>query len=254
MLLSSPLLLLAFVYVALVAISEVGFRIGRHFQSRTDESGRDLQGAVQTALLGLLALLLGFSFGLVASRYESRREVIVREGNAIGTGYLRAELLPEPQRSESQSLFRRYVDERIRAYDLGTEAAGDAAARSRELQEALWTRAMTAAGDDRVPSVFATTVVESLNEVIDSSEAAVASFENKIPQAIMRLLFAIAAISAAVTGYCNGVNARRLLLVLAVQPLVIALVIATIADMDQPFRGRVLVSQNALVRAQAAMR
>jgi hypothetical protein len=113
---------------------------------------------------------------------------------------------------------------------------------------------MTAAGDDRVSPVFATTVAESLNEVIDSSEAAVTAFENKIPQAIMRLLFAIAAIAAAVTGYCDGVYGRRLLLVLAVQPMVIALVIATIADVDQPFRGRVLVSQNALVRAQAAMR
>ena len=251
---ASPLVLLIVVYVGSLAISEVGFRAGRRFRAHTDEPARGLEGAVQAAALGLLALLLGFSFSLVASRYDARREVIVREANAIGTGYLRAQLLPEPQGSESREIFHRYVAERIRAYDLGTEAAANAAVRSKELQDALWARAMTAAHDERVAPVFATTVVESLNEVIDSSEAAVTAFEDEIPQPIMRLLLAIAAVVAGIAGYCDGVSGRRLLLVFAVQPLLVALVIATISDMNQPFRGKVRVSQNALVRAEASMR
>jgi hypothetical protein len=252
-LIASPLLLLIVVYVGSLAISEIGFRIGRPLRAHTDEPARGLEGAVQAAALGLLALLLGFSFSLVASRYDSRREVIVREANAIGTAYLRAQLLPEPQRSESREILRRYVAERIRAYDLGTEAAKSAAIRSKELQDALWSRAMTTAGDERVAPVFTATVVQSLNEVIDSSEEAVTAFENEIPRSIMRLLLAIAAVVAGIAGYCDGVSGRRLLLVFAVQPLLVALVIATITDMNQPFRGRVRVSQNALVRAEASM-
>ena len=254
MLLSSPLLLLVVVYASLVATSEVGFRVGLRFKARVDEAARQLQGAVQAASLGLLALLLGFSFSLVASRYDSRRRVVVREANAISSAYLRAQLLPEPQRSESQDLLRHYIGERMRAYDFGTAAAAVATTRSRELQDALWTRAISAARDERGVSVFATSVLHSLNEVIDSSEAAVTAFENKIPPSILRLLLAVAAIAAAITGYCDGVSGRRVMLALAIQPLLVALVIATIADMDQPFRGRVRMSQSALIRASASMR
>ncbi len=254
MALPSPLLLMVVVYAALVATGEIGFRVGRRLRTRVDEPGRALDGAVQAASLGLLALLLGFSFSLVASRYDSRRDVLLREANAIGTAYLRAQLLPDPQGPESQAIFRRYVVERIRAYDLGTQAAAEAAIRSKELQDALWTRAMTAARDGRASPIFAAAVVQSLNEVIDSSEAAVTAFENRIPQSIMALLLAVAAIAAGITGYCDGVSGRRLLLALAVQPLLVALVIGTIADMDQPFHGAVRVSRNALVRLEESMR
>jgi hypothetical protein len=254
MLLSSPLLLMAFVYAGLVAIGEIGFRIGRRLRSRTDEPARALEEVVQTASLGLLALLLGFSFSLVASRYDSRRRVVVREANAISSAYLRASLLPEPQRSESQAIFKDYVAERVRAYDLGTEAAASAAIRSTEAQDALWKSAMSAARDERVPPDFTVAVVQSLNEITDSSEAAVDAFEDTIPRSVMWLLFVVAAVGAGIGGYCNGLSGGRLLLVLAIQPLLVSLVIANIADMDQPFRGGVRASENPLLRAEAIMR
>jgi hypothetical protein len=251
--LSSPLLLLALVYVSLVAASEIGFRVGRWRQSRADEGTRHLEDSVQTASLGLVALLLGFSFALVASRYDSRRQVVVHEANAISTAYFDAELLPEPHRSELQATLRRYVVTRIRAYDLGTEAAADAAIRSKQLQDTLWKRTMAAAGDERVSPIFATAIARSVSEVNDSSEDAMSAFENKLPGSIMRLLFAVAGIATWIAGYCDGMRGRRLLLVLVVQPLLIALVIIVIADMDEPFRGWLHVSKNPLVRTQESM-
>jgi hypothetical protein len=190
---------------------------------------------------------------LVAFRYDSRRQVIVGEANAISTAYLDAELLAEPHSSELQAIIRRYVVMRIRAYDLGTEAAADAAVRSKELQDALWRRAMAAARDERVPPIFATAVARSLSAVNDSSEAAVSAFENKMPGSILKLLFAIAGIATWIAGYCDGLRGKRLLLVLVVQPLLVALVITVIADMDHPFRGWLHVSKNPLVRAQESM-
>jgi hypothetical protein len=251
--LSSPLLLLALVFLGLVAASEVGFRIGRWRQSRTDEGARELEDAVQTASLGLLALLLGFSFSLVVTRYDTRTDVIVREANAIGSAYHDAELLAEPYRSEMQATFRRYVVMRIRAYDLGTAAAADAAIRTRELQDTLWKGAMAAAHDAPVSPFFTVAVARSLSEVSDSSEAAVSAFENRMPGSITRLLFTIAGIATWIAGYCDGVRGRRLLLVLVVQPLLIALVITVILEMDEPFRGWLHVRKNALVRVQETM-
>jgi hypothetical protein len=253
MLLSSPLLLMAVVYAALVAVGEIGFRVGRRSRASTDQPARELGESVQTASLGLLALLLGFSFGLVASRYDSRRQVVLREANAIATAYLQARLLPAAQRSESQAIFRDYVKDRREAYDLGTEEAARAASRSKEAQDALWKGAIGAARDAQMPPEFTIAVLKSLNEVMDASEAAVDAFEDKIPPSIMRLLIAVAAIASAIAGFCNGVSERRLLLILAIQPLLVALVIASIADMDQPFRGRTLASRNALLRAEASM-
>src|SRR5579871_3973238 len=101
--LTSPLLLLAAVYGSLVAAGEIGFRIGRLREPRTDERVHRLEDSVQTAALGLLALLLGFSFSLVATRYDTRNEVIVHEANAITTAYLDAELLPEPHCTDMQA-------------------------------------------------------------------------------------------------------------------------------------------------------
>ena len=86
--------------------------------------------------------------------------------------------------------------------------------------------------------------------MIDASKVAVSAFEDKVPWSVMGLLVAVAAIASGVAGYCDGVSERRLVLVLAVQPLLVALVIVTIADMDQPFQGLVRVSRKALERAQ----
>src|SRR5262249_30605330 len=156
---------------------------------------------------------------------------------AISTAYHDAELLAEPYRTEMQATFRRYVVMRIRAYDLGTQAAADAAIRTRELQDTLWKRAMVAAHDAPVSPFFTVAVARSLSEVSDSSEAAVSAFENRMPGSITRLLFTIAGIATWIAGYCDGVRGKRLLLVLIVQPLLIALVITVIVEMDEPFRG-----------------
>jgi hypothetical protein len=251
--LSSPLLLFALVYASLVAASEIGFRVGRMRQSQTDEKAYHLEQAVQTASLGLLALLLGFSFSLAAYRYDSRNQVIVHEANAITSAYFDAQLFPEPHRSELQATFRRYVAVRMHAYDLGTQAAADAALRSRELQTTLWSEALAAAHDERVPPEFATAVTRALSHLGDSSEAAVGAFENRLPESMLKLLFTVAGIVTWISGYCDGERARRLILVVFVQPLLIALVITVVTDMDEPFQGWLRVITNPLERVQESM-
>jgi hypothetical protein len=242
------------VLAGLVVASDLGFRLGRRQRAAADDPARSLVGATRTSFLGLLALLLGFAFAFAAVRYDTRCAVIVREANAIATAYQRADLLPEPQCSETQDLLRRYVAERMRAYDLGTDAASAAARESQTLQNAIWSRVVTAVGGDRIEPAIASTVLTGFSAVFDSSEEALTAFENGIPVSILGLLSVVAAISAAVTGYSDGLSRRRMVLLVAVQPMLVALVIATINDLDRPFRGVVNVSQNSLTRVARSMR
>jgi hypothetical protein len=241
------------VLASLLVASDLGFRLGRRHHARVDDTARSLVSAMRGSFLGLLALLLGFAFAFAAVRYDTRRDVVVREANAIGTAYLRAALLPEPQRSEARGMLRRYVAVRIRAYEVGTEDASTAARESGTLQDALWSQVVTAAVGDKLQPALASVVLTSFNEVFDSSEEALTAFENSIPPSILGLLSIVAAIAAAVTGYSDGLSRKRLLLMVVVQPLLVALVIATIVDIDRPFQGIVRVSQNSLTRAARGM-
>jgi hypothetical protein len=94
----------------------------------------------------------------------------------------------------------------------------------------------------------------AFNAVFDSSEEALVAFEDSIPVSILGLLSIVAAISAVVTGYSDGLSRKRMLLLMVVQPMLVALVIATINDLDRPFRGMVNVSRNSLTRAAGGMR
>src|SRR5215813_9733585 len=88
---------------------EIGFRVGRHAAERNDALASGQIGAIQGATLGMLALLLGFSFAGAAARFLERQDLIVTEANAIGTAYLRADLLDEPYRAQLRACLARYV-------------------------------------------------------------------------------------------------------------------------------------------------
>src|SRR6516162_6932392 len=92
---------------------EAGFRVGRWRQRRAEHERETPVGAIAAAILGLLAFLLAFTFGMAASRFENRRKLVLDEANAIGTTYLRAALVPEPHRTQIRTLLRDYVDVRL---------------------------------------------------------------------------------------------------------------------------------------------
>ena len=87
-------------------LSEFGWRLG----ARTEGHGASSNiSALEQSLLGLLALIIGFTFLMALTRFETRREAVLNEANAIGTTALRARLLPEPHRAESLKLLREYA-------------------------------------------------------------------------------------------------------------------------------------------------
>jgi hypothetical protein len=228
---------------------EGGYRLGKYRRSRSEEKEAPV-GAMVGATLGLLAFILAFTFGLAAARYDTRRQVLLDEANAIGTTYLRAGMLPD-RREEIRALLRDYVDTRLEAVRSGKIAEG--IRRSENLHDQLWAQAV-AVGENNPTSIVVGLFIQSLNEVIDlHAKRVTAGVRNRIPGAIWVALFAVAVLSLAAMGYHAGLaGTSRSLAELAVA-FTFAAVIGLIADLDRPQEGVLTVSQQALIDLRQSM-
>jgi hypothetical protein len=153
-------LFIAILLVALLSV-ECGYRIGKYRRSRSEQEKEAPVGTMVGATLGLLAFILAFTFGLAAARFDTRRQVLLDEANAIGTTYLRAGILPE-RAEEIRALLRDYVSTRLEAVRSGNIAAG--IPRSEDIQHKVWAQA-EAVGEKTPNSIVVGLFVQSLNEV-----------------------------------------------------------------------------------------
>jgi hypothetical protein len=242
-------LFLAILLLVLLSV-EGGYRLGKYRRSRSEQEQAAPVGAMVGATLGLLAFMLAFTFGLAAARFDTRRQVLLDEANAIGTTYLRAGMLPD-RREAIRALLRDYVDTRLEAVRSGKVAEG--IRRSEHLQDQLWAQAV-AVGENNPNSIVVGLFVQSLNEVIDlHAKRVTAGLRNRIPGAIWVALFAVAVLSLAAMGYHAGlVGTSRSLAILAVA-LTFSVVIGLIADLDRPQEGILKVSQQALIDLRQSM-
>jgi hypothetical protein len=241
----------AAVTALLLLAGEAGFRLGSRVRARSRQEPGEQVATVQAALLGLLGLLLGFTFAMSVSRYDTRKELVLEEANAIGTAHLRADFLSEPQRSEIRSLLADYVAARLEFYAAGAERERfqHALRRAAGLQSQLSQRAVAAARDH--PDPLSSLFVQSLNEVIDLDARRVGALENHVPLTVWLLVVVVAATALWATGYATGLGGRRRALPLLVTPALVAMLIAILVDLDRPRRGLIRVSQDAMTRLQS---
>src|SRR5688572_11303247 len=158
-----------------------------------------LEGHVLSAVLGLLALLLGFTFALAVDRFETRRTLVLEEANAIGTTYLRAQLLEEPHRSRISAILLEYTDHRLEASHATEKDAARELARDHELVTELWTA--TVAAFPTIRSVdFSSAFLDSVNTVVELGEARIASRQVRVPYAVYTVLFIYIIAAAALHG------------------------------------------------------
>jgi hypothetical protein len=242
-------LFIAILVVVLLSV-ECGYRVGKYRRSRHEQEKEAPAGTMVGATLGLLAFILAFTFGLAAAWFDTRRQVLLDEANAIGTTYLRAGMLSE-QVEQVRSLLRDYVGARLDAVRSGNVAQG--IRRSENIQKQLWAAAETV-GEKNPNSIVVGLFVQSLNEMIDLHAKRVqAGIRSRIPGAIWVGLFAVAVLSLSAMGYLAGLaGARRSLAVLAVA-VAFSVVIELIADLDRPQEGVLRVSQQALLDVQRSM-
>jgi hypothetical protein len=191
--------------VGFLAASEVGRRVGRLARRRKHENVATVEGAI----LGLLALIIGFTFALGLSRFEAKRSAILAEANAIGTAALRAELLPSARATEALELFGEYAKLRLADSVIGPhrteEAVAAAVERSNAIQGALWrhARSLAAEDDGMVPTGL---FIQSLNDMFDNQEARLAAVASGIPEVVLVALHGIALVASFFVGYAAGME------------------------------------------------
>ena len=244
---------LALLILAVVgAFTAGGVLLGRHLRKSSDTL-REPFGVLQAALLGLVGLILAFGLSLAVGRYESRRAAVVDDANAIGTTYLRAQLLPEPVRSQSLALLRQYAD---LALQLSDEVPGSASMRKTTAaqgvaQRRLWRLAGQSV--DRAPLASAPRLyVDSLNAMIDQQTVRVAALNNRVPGAVLTVEVLGAAIALGLLGLFLSVLGRGLVPMLLAAALVTMLLLVTF-DLDRPTRGVITIPSTPLEALRASM-
>ncbi len=243
------------VFVISFFVLSLSVWIGANFLRRLlkwDEGKREDFGVILGASLTLLALLIGFSFSMAISRYDQRKHYEEAEANAIGTEYVRADLLPAADAAKVRALLKNYLDQRLLFY---TTRDGQQIlqinARTAQLQAELWSAVLGPAAAKPTPLVAL--AVSGMNDVLNSQGYTQASWWNRIPLAAWALMAAIAVCCNVLVGWgARDAKAERFLLL--VLPLAVSISFFLIADIDSPRGGIILVRPENLLSLADSLR
>lgn len=229
-------------FVLVLTFIEVGIRLGR-FQIRRTGAPEGGTGTVDAAILGLLGLLIGFSFSGAYTRMEDRRALIAVEANAIGTAYLRLDLLAPEAQGELRRLFRRYLEARVESYESIVADFPRYRARVTGLQQEIWSRAVAACGGQPTSLL----VLPAINEMIDITTTRELLARIRVPSLIIALLFIVAMVSSLLAGYGMSTRQRRSLLHMFLLAAIIATSIYVIQDLANPRVGLIRLDASDLM-------
>lgn len=239
------------VAILIVVFGGLGFRYARNRGEQViDETSL---GIIQAAAFTLVGLLLAFSFSLGLSRYDSRRGVTLKEGNAIGRLLLRTQLLDPPFRKTMQQYMAAYATARLSFAASGIDVAGQqrAVRVSNNLQDRMWSLVMVAAAHDRRSTVMPL-LIQSLNDTIDASVEQAASLNAHVPDEVLAILIVVMLIAAGLLGFSLGKSGHKAYLPTTMLAIILALVVCAILDLDRPQRGFIRVDLTPLAQVQRA--
>jgi hypothetical protein len=232
------------VLFAILAVAhEVGFRIGRG-SSRVSEGERSEMSTLEGGMLGLLGLLLAFTFAMASQRFDARKQLVLEEANAIGTAYLRATAVPGGQ--PVAELLRRYVDVRLKGGGSvpNSDDFRQAVVESERLHHEIWSRAAALAQAN--PDPLRALLLVAVNEVIDLHEKRLTALRNHVPTIILVLRLLVTVLVMVSIGHAAGVSGGRSLSTALTFAVLVTMVIMVIIDLDRPERGLIRVSQQSL--------
>lgn len=243
-------------FLGLLLFLEIGRRVGlRRLQQ---EGSTTAFGPVESAIFALFGLLIAFTFSGGIERFNSRRTLIADEANAIGTAYLRLDLLAGEDRTALQQQFRDYLDARLAVYrklpDL--EAALAELARSSELQSGIWTRSLTGIRRPEAHPNAPMLLIPALNEMFDITTTRTMAARIHPPAAVYGLLFLLGLGCAVLAGHAMaGMKDWSWLHALAFA-LAIALVVYVILEIEYPRTGfiRLTAFDQALIDLRDSMK
>jgi hypothetical protein len=250
-LLNFPLVIFALSFVVLWLSEWFGASF-RQKRGNLEEDDRDDFSLVAAATLTLLGLIIGFSFSMAISRYDQRKNYEEAEANAIGTEYVRADLLPSTDGAKTRALLRKYLDQRILFYETrDNRELQQINAATAQLQANLWSVAQAPAMAQPTPVIAL--AVSGMNDVLNSEGYTQAAWWNRIPSAAWSLMATIAVCSNFLIGYGVRHSEKKIPLFL-VLPLVVSISFFLIADIDSPRSGIIRVRPQNLESLSQSLR
>ena len=247
----SWVLFIILVIIGVVA-TELGFLVGHRKVKKGINEPTAPIGTAVSAILALLAFMLGFTFSITSSRFADRKGLVISQANAIGAGYLRAGLLPEEQKTIVRKLFTEYIDLLLQL----PEAKNVEVLLNRrdDIHLLLWEQALSLEEQD-IPPAMKSLFINSVNDIISlAEERKTVALVFRIPDALWEALLFLNAISMFAYGYQKGISGSRRTFELPVLTITYAVVIVLIADMDSTSLRRFKVSQEPLKSLQKMIR
>jgi hypothetical protein len=230
-------------FIGMLLFAEVGRRIGMARLRRDPDGLAKGAAAAEAAVFGLLGLLIALTFSGAASRFEDRRHLITSEANAIGTAYLRLDLLPADAQPELKDLMRQYADVRAATYRNVEDEPGTMAklAEGAALQGRIWTRAVAACRRPDAPTQAFMLLAPALNEMFDITTTRAMATRNHPPLVIFLLLGGLSLVGAMLVGYGISPNKQRTWFHTLVFATFLALTVYVIVDLEFPRVGLIRV-------------
>jgi hypothetical protein len=241
----TPIWIIGLATVAVLAIAqEAGFRVGRLL----GDGKRDAAQSAVSSALALLGLLTAFTFGAAQERFDARQRLVVQEANAIGTAFLRAQLLQDPWRTDLGRQLQRYAEVRARIPDGEAGQAADVARETSAIEAPIWRTVQGAVQTNPIPTLNAP-LLQAINEMFDLGASRQAAQAARVPVTILRSLWIFAIATAVLAGLAAPKDRRFGLLSQSVL-LLTTLALCLILDLDRP----IIVNQSAMAGAVAAIR
>jgi hypothetical protein len=245
-----PSVAIAFcLFLLMIGANEGGYHLGRYIQYRTDKEAKSLTGAIQASILGLLALILSFTFSMSMQRFDNRSMSLIDEANAIEAATLRVQLLPVEFHQQASALLGEYLEMRIQISGIDLtrrDERRDYNERIKSLQGQIWELAIAATQADP-RAVTSGSFINALNSMIDSQGKRNALLQMRVPEMVLFQLFLVLAAAGGILGYSSGLSGTRVSAPTVVVAFIIAMIVFLIIDLDRPKRGVIKVDQSALL-------
>jgi hypothetical protein len=235
-------------FASMAAAMELSYRLGRGRRQEMPEAFKSHVSSIQSSILGVLALLLGFTFSLSLQRFDTRSSAVVDEANTIRTVYHESILLPDPLREEARGLLRDYVDARVGASRYTTvhlAAQAEMRAKAEKIQQVLWDVSQRALESDR-NSRGVGQFISSLSAMVDGYHKRIATLERRVPEEVLLLLYVTFVMAGAAVGFASGVAGHRPSIVSWIMVGLICVLVFVIMDLDRPRRGLIRVNHGPL--------
>jgi hypothetical protein len=243
-------------FLGMLALQEVGRRLGRRLAANDPDGLPGGVGVVEAAVFALLGLLLAFQFGRAASRLDTRRQLAVQEANAIGTAWLRLDLLAAEQQPALRDLFRRYTDARIRVLEAlpSLEATAAENQTAQKLQGEIWSGVIASCRKES-GSTASLLLLPALNDMIDITTTRSVAARTYAPALLVVFVYCVALTSALLAGIAMSGGTARSLCHMIVFAAITAITVYVILDLEHPSLGfiRIGAADQAMYEVRQSM-